>query len=370
MTEGVRFGVLGPLEMRVHGDVVPLGTPKQRAVLAALIINPNRAVRFEALIDAIWEQRPPEGARSTLHNYVSTLRRIIGGTGADPHQILARAPAGYQLNVAETQWDLGCFRADASSGLTAAAAGQFEQAGNHLRAALAMWRGPVLDDLCGFSFVDSFATVVGEEKLLAHAALAEAEIALGRARAIIGSLEALAAEHPYHEPLWAQLITAYYLAERQSDALDAYHRLKDALARDLGIDPGPTVRAVFNRVLHQIPLETEKAAQLISQHTILEKESDASTVAARLRVAAGRTYPLTGSSTGIGRSSDNDVVLPDLKVSRHHAVIVKTVSAFAITDLQSANGVFVAGQRINGSTDLEVGDMIRIGSHEFTFEIQ
>jgi DNA-binding SARP family transcriptional activator len=82
---------------------------------------------------------------------------------------------------------------------------------------------------------------------------AEAEIACGRPGAIIGELEALTAEHPYHEPLWAQLITAYYVTERQSDALRAYRRLKTGLAEGLGIDPGPTVSALHERILRQAP---------------------------------------------------------------------------------------------------------------------
>src|SRR4029453_15171288 len=96
--------------------------------------------------------------------------------------------------------------------------------------------------------------------MLAHTALAEAEISCGRGYAVISELEALTAEHPYREPLWAQLITAYYVIERQSDALAAYRRLKTALADGLGIDPGPTVSALHGRILRQEPLGTHRAA--------------------------------------------------------------------------------------------------------------
>ena len=91
-----------------------------------------------------------------------------------------------------------------------------------------------------------------EDKVAAHSARAEAEIACGRAGAVIGELEALAAEHPYREPLWAQLITAYYVTERQSDALGAYRQLKTALAEGLGIDPGPTVSELHERILRHV----------------------------------------------------------------------------------------------------------------------
>lgn len=128
----------------------------------------------------------------------------------------------------------------------AAAAGKFEQASQHLSRALAQWRGPVLDDLRDFQFVDAFATALVEDKILAHTAKAEAEIACGRAAAVITELEALTAEHPYREPLWTQLITAYYLTDRQSDALGAYRRVKTTLAEDLSIDPGPTCGPSMN----------------------------------------------------------------------------------------------------------------------------
>ena len=104
--------------------------------------------------------------------------------------------------------------------------------------------------------------------MVAHTARAEAEIACGRGYAVIGELESLTAEHPYREPLWAQLITAYYLAERQSEALDAYQRLKTTLADDLGIDPGPTVRALHERILRQEPLDVKKAARTTAVHTV------------------------------------------------------------------------------------------------------
>src|SRR5262249_38121459 len=156
---------------------------------------------------------------------------------------------GYQLSVADADCDVGRFIAQKALGLQAAAAGRFEDASNHLHAALGEWRGPVLDDLRDFVFVDAFATMLLEEKVAAHTARAEAEIACGRAGAVIGELEALTAEHPYREPLWAQLITAYYVTERQSDALGAYRRLKAILADGLGIDPGPTVSALHERIL-------------------------------------------------------------------------------------------------------------------------
>src|SRR5262249_52859158 len=178
-----------------------------------------------------------------------------------------------------------------------------------------------------------------EEKVATHTARAEAEIACGRAGAVIGELEALTAEHPYHEPLWAQLITAYYLTERQSDALGAYRRLKTSLAEGLGIDPGPTVTALHERILRQEPLGTKRADLITHKGNIYRPEDADPEIpvpesVARLRDKIGRPYRLNGATTRIGRLDDNDIVLDDNDVSRHHAVITDTGTGFVITDLR------------------------------------
>ena len=230
------------------------------------------------------------------------------------------------MTVPESDCDIGRFALGKTAGVQAAAAGKFEQASQYLSAALAEWRGPVLEDLRDFQFVDAFATALVEDKMLAHTALAEAEIACGRSYAVIGELESLTAEHPYREPLWAQLITAYYLAERQSDALDAYRRLKTTLAEDLGIDPGPTVQALYERVLRQEPLDVKRVARTTAIHTATSLDqrtaiSGASSVAL-LRDPSGHEYPLVAAATRIGRLPDNDIVLDDAERQppprRHH----------------------------------------------------
>ena len=369
---GIGFGILGPLLMTVKGTPMPLGTPKQRAVLAALLINRNRAVGTDSLVNAAWDQSPAPAARASIHSYVSNLRRILSSAEVDPQAVLMSSPPGYRLSIAEGACDLDRFITKKAAGIHAAAAGQFEQASGHLSEALAEWRGPVLDDLRDFAFVEVFAAALMEDNVSAHTARAEAEIACGRAYAVIGELEELAARHPYHEPLWAQLITAYYVAERQSDALEAYRRLKTVLAEDLGIDPGPTVESLHMRILRQERLDTKQVAKttaartLTTAHTAFVRQS----VVAGLRDAAGRHYPLQAPATNIGRLADNDIVLNDDEVSRHHAVIIDTGSSFMITDLRSANGVSVQGQRLHPSAALADGDRIRICGHEFTFELQ
>src|SRR3984957_14979567 len=317
------FGLLGPLLLTVAGTPVALGTPKQRAVLAVLLINRNRAVATDSLVDAAWEETPAPAVRASIHSYVSNLRRILGTAEVDPHAVLASSPPGYRLSVADGDCDLDRFITKKAAGIHAAASGHFEQASSHLSAALAEWRGPVLDDLRDFAFVEVFATALLEVKVVAHTALAEAEIACGRADAVIGDLEALTAEHPYRERLWAQLITAYYVAERQSDALDAYRRLKANLAENLGIDPGPAVSALHERILRQEPLDTQRTAQTTAQHNAVDLGPHTGTLASRsaaaeLRGKDGQRYQLD-ASTRIGRRPDNDIVLDDDDVSRYAA---------------------------------------------------
>jgi DNA-binding SARP family transcriptional activator len=372
----VGFGVLGSLQLAADGALVPLGAPKQRAVLAFLVVNRNRPVSTDSIISAVWDDCPVPAARASIQSHVSNLRRLLRGAGLEPNQVLASAPPGYQLNVADADCDLGRFLSEKAAGAQAAAAGRFEDASRHLKAALAEWRGPVLHDLQDFSFVGAVAAKLLEDKVAAQTARAEAEIACGRAEAVIGELEALSAEHLYREPLWAQLISAYYVTERQSDALDAYRRLKTALIEGLGIDPGPSITALYERILRQEPLRiagrdvvTRKRSVRRSEPAATEKPSAGSPLA-RLRDTAGRQYRLNGVTTRIGRSADNDIVLDDTDVSRNHAVVADTGVNFVLTDLRSTNGVEVQGRLIRGSVTLADGDRIRIGGKEFTVEIR
>ena len=97
----LEFDLLGPLEMSVDGALEPLGTPKQRAVLAMLLMNRNSPVAVDRLITGLWEGRPPSGARDSIHSYVSNLRKLLGGVGIDSRVVLAAAPLGYRLNAAD-----------------------------------------------------------------------------------------------------------------------------------------------------------------------------------------------------------------------------------------------------------------------------
>lgn len=157
---GLGFGVLGPLSVTAGGAQLPLGAPKQRAVLAMLLIHRNRPVSVDALIDGVWGAAPVPAARTSIQSYVSTLRRLLRSALPNPNGVLASVPPGYQLNVADADCDLGRFRGHKTAGVQAASQGRFEEASGHLAAALREWRGPVLDDLHNFPFVDAFANLL------------------------------------------------------------------------------------------------------------------------------------------------------------------------------------------------------------------
>ena len=371
---GPVFGVLGPLLLSVDGRAVPIGTPKQRAVLASLVMNRNRPVAADSLINAVWGEDAPSEARASLHAYVSNLRRLLGTVGFDGKSMLEKVSPGYRLNIGELDVDLGRFIRARNEGVKAATAGRFDEASRHYSAALAQWRGDVLDDLRGFDFVSVFATAMADEKIATHIALAESEIACGRAKRITGELEALVADHPFREPAWEQLMIAYYVSARQSDALAAYQRLKTILADELGIDPSPPLRDLHERILRQEPMDAKPPSDTTLTRTFISLANrtaiNTGEARAQLRAASGECYPVKGVATRIGRRSDNDIVLADQRVSRHHAVIIDTGTSFVLIDARSANGVELDDNRIRGSAPLSDGSHVRIGDSEFRFELQ
>ena len=236
------FGVLGPLQVSVDRPASAVGH-SEAARGARAASDQSQPPGVEGRDHRCDMGRSAHAdATHNLHVYVANLRKIFGSAGVDPRNVLASARPGYQLNVPELSCDLGRFATEKAAGVQAAAAGRFGQASDRLSAALAQWRGPVLDDLREFRFAETFATALVEDKLVAKSCAWKLKLPAGDGASVISQLEALVAEHPYREPLWAQLITAYYVAERQTDALAAYRRLRSTLSEELGIDPGPTLR--------------------------------------------------------------------------------------------------------------------------------
>jgi WD40 repeat protein/DNA-binding SARP family transcriptional activator len=240
----MHFQILGPLEVERSGDRVGLGGPKQRLVLALLLIKANQVVSAERLIDEIWGEDPPDAARPSLQSYVSHLRKALG-----PDRLEGRTP-GYVLYARDDEVDARRFEAlatDARRKLSDDPA----TAARALRDALAIWRGEPLADLATELSLQPEIERLSGLRLAAIEDRSEAELALGRHTELAAELETLTAEHPLRERLHGQLMVALYRAGRQAEALSAYHRLREALASDLGLDPSAAIEDLQRRILTQ-----------------------------------------------------------------------------------------------------------------------
>jgi YVTN family beta-propeller protein len=242
----LHFRLLGPLEAERGGITLELGPRKQRAVLALLLLEANRVVPTERLIDALWGDAPPETARSALQVYVAGLRKALGEDGAS---LRTHAP-GYVLELEPGALDLQAFavlRAEARD------SPEPVRAAEALHEALALWRGAPLADLDGAPFGAAARAQLEEQRLGALEERIDADLALGRHADLIHELDALVKEHPYRERFRAQQMLALYRSGRQADALAAYRSAREALVDGLGIEPGEELKALERQVLDQDP---------------------------------------------------------------------------------------------------------------------
>ncbi|MEU2040226.1 BTAD domain-containing putative transcriptional regulator [Nocardia niwae] len=363
--------VLGPVRLLVGGEPVAVGGPKPRALLAALTVNRRRAVSSAALADLVWNEDPPDSYAASLQVFVSNIRKALRNSGVDPATVLRTESSGYRLEIDETACDLGRFEAAREAGARAAEAGDHAGAAQLFGSALREWTGRALADLAGLQFADGFATAMDEERLLAASARIDAEIACGRASSVIGELVGMTNEHPLREPLWGQLISALYLSGRQADALEACRKVRGVLADELGIDPGPALTDLEQRVLRQEPLSTVELRQverLAAAMTETVTEVPRAVRSGQLRMPDGRVVAIAQGGLRIGRMTDNDLVLEDPRASRYHAHIMPSRAGLLIKDLHSANGVFVNEGAIDSGALLADGDQIRIGGTILVFQ--
>ena len=223
----MRFRVLGPLEVSENGHLVPLGGPRQRAVLAHLLIRADQVVPAEVLIDAVWGDTPPDAARNTLQSYVSRLRSVLG-----PDRIEGRSP-GYRFVAGPDEIDLARFEALVGEARRVLSLDP-RASGELFVEAEGLWRGPALADLAQEPSLAGEIARMEELRLSAVEDRIDADLAVGRHAADVGELESLVNEHPLRERLWGQLVLALYRSGRQAEALAAYRRARDALTQELG----------------------------------------------------------------------------------------------------------------------------------------
>ncbi|MGH2655199.1 MAG: protein kinase domain-containing protein [Actinomycetota bacterium] len=238
----MEFRVLGPVAASEGSGPIPLGGPKQRLVLAHLVVRANQVVPAEILIDAVWGEDPPPAARNTLQGYVSRLRGALGA------ERLEGRPPGYVLRADPTEVDAARFESILRDARTS---GDPERAAELLGEGLGLWRGPALADLAGEPSLQGEAARLEELKLQAQEERHAAELELGRHGALVAELEPLVAANPLRERLWAHLMLALYRSGRQGDALTAFQRAREILADELGIDPSQELRRLHERILRQ-----------------------------------------------------------------------------------------------------------------------
>jgi DNA-binding SARP family transcriptional activator/ABC-type transport system substrate-binding protein len=292
----VEFLVLGSVDVRTDGRALALGGPKQRALLALLLLNANGVVSRDRLIDALWGERAPATAQRSLDSYLSRLRTLLG-----PDRI-ERQPPGYLLHVAPGELDLARFEGLLAQGRAAAAAGDATTARALLGEGLGLWRGRALADLESEPLLCVEAERLEERRLLACETRIDVELELGAGSELVSELEQLVSAHPFRERLLGQLMLSLYRAGRQADALAAYRECRRRFAEELGLEPSVELRALEQRILGQ---DTELGARSVSTRRIARRRRRprARAIAAALALAAVAAGAAIGIELGTGGSS-------------------------------------------------------------------
>jgi YVTN family beta-propeller protein len=314
----VEFAVLGPVAAWHDGRELPLGGPKQRALLAILLLHANEVVSRDRLIDGLWGERPPPTAGHTLDNYVSRLRKALGDAR------LSRRPPGYVLHVGADELDLDRFERLFREGREALSRGDAGEAAATLRSALALWRGAALADLLYEPFAATESERLEERRLMALEDRIDADLALGHSAELVSELEALAREHPLRERLLGQLMLALYRSGRQAEALAALQAARHRLAEELGLEPGPQLRELERRILEQDP----KLAAPRPRVTRVERRRLRAVAVAAVVAAVGAGIAV-GIVLGLGETTASDVGVG----TSNELVEVSTGSARAVDTL-------------------------------------
>jgi DNA-binding SARP family transcriptional activator len=280
----MEFRILGPLEAWDEGREVPVGGPKQRALLAVLLLHSGEVVPADRLIDELWGEDSPERGAAALRVNVSRLRKAL------PSGALTTRSPGYVMRIEPDALDLHRFERLVDEGRGLRARGLAAEASERLREALSLWRGPALADFAYEDFAQAAIARLEEIRLAAVELRIDADLALGRHDELVGELEAFVAEHPLRERVRGYLMTALYRSGRQAEALDAYQDARRALVDGLGIEPSTALQELERAILrHDSALDLAGTAPAAvregAERSILVALADESRVDALLAVA-------------------------------------------------------------------------------------
>jgi DNA-binding SARP family transcriptional activator/Tfp pilus assembly protein PilF len=247
----MEFFLLGPVEVRHARQDLPVGSGKQRAVLAALLLRGGRLVPADELAELLWWPKdPPPSAQVTMRNYVMRLRQALGDAG---RARISTQPGGYLIRVDDGELDVSRFEALLGSARAAVRDGAWATAAEQARAALALWRDEPLADVPSELLQARELPRLRALRLEAIEARVDADLQLGRSAEVTAELQQLAAAYPLREHVHAQLMLALYRSGRQSEALAVYRQARQVLIDEIGAEPGTELRDLHRRMLAADP---------------------------------------------------------------------------------------------------------------------
>ncbi|WP_244502431.1 AfsR/SARP family transcriptional regulator [Streptomyces oceani] len=234
-------------------SIVPTAT-KLRQLLALLILQGERVVTVSTLMDELWGESPPKSASSILQTYILQLRQkmtqaLVHGDGRKAKDILVTQPGGYLLRIDSGRLDCREFDRLAEAGRRATEAGDYRLASDHFTGALAMWRGPALIDVRVGNVLQFEALRMNEARMSVLQQRIDADMQIGRHAALVPELRVLVAQNPLNENLCAQFMVSLQRTGCAWRALQVYQHLRNALARELGLEPSMVLQEIHQSVL-------------------------------------------------------------------------------------------------------------------------
>jgi DNA-binding SARP family transcriptional activator len=242
------FRLLGAFDISVGNRIIELGSGRQRAILALLLLQRGQIVRMERVYEALWEDDPPATAKGQVHTCVSALRRELRELGGDG--LLSTSAVGYFINVPDESFDVADFKRLVGRGNAVAADGRLADAVSDFRAALGLWRGPAAANV-DCRLVQAMVTRLNEERVRVLEECIEAELTLGEHHRLVSELSELVSGHPLRERLRAQHMLALYRSGRQAEALESFQAVRSILRDELGLEPGDKLTMLQRAILEQ-----------------------------------------------------------------------------------------------------------------------